>query len=212
MISAAVTRNALVLGGFAAVAALALGWVHEITGERIACNRQAALEQRLEQVLPPAVSAAALRDVAVLKDSPLGPGEHRVFRMADEDEHLLMEVTAPEGYGGPIELLVAVNLAGEISGVRVIPPHRETPGLGDRIELRRSDWIRSFEGRSLENTETQQWAVAPDGGDFDAFTGATITPRAVTAAVHRALRFHDQHREQLLTLPGESAFREDCHE
>lgn len=91
-----------------------------------------------------------------------------------------------DGYGGPIRILLGVDGAGAITGVRVLS-HSETPGLGDLIEYSKSRWIDSFNGRSLANTSSQQWAVRKDGGDFDQFTGATITPRAVVAGVHHAL-------------------------
>lgn len=90
------------------------------------------------------------------------------------------------GYGGPIRLLLGVDGTGAITGVRVLS-HSETPGLGDLIEHSKSRWIDSFNGHSLANTSTQQWAVRKDGGEFDQFTGATITPRAVVTGVHHAL-------------------------
>lgn len=89
-----------------------------------------------------------------------------------------------DGYSGPIHFLVGVTLKGEIMGVRIIS-HSETPGLGDKIELAKSSWILSFARRSLENTSI--WAVKKDGGDFDQFSGATITPRSVVKGVHKAL-------------------------
>lgn len=90
------------------------------------------------------------------------------------------------GYGGPIRLLLGVDSSGAITGVRVLS-HSETPGLGDLIEVGKSSWITSFNGHSLANTSQRQWAVRKDGGDFDQFSGATITPRAVVGAVHQAL-------------------------
>ncbi|MBQ1783540.1 MAG: RnfABCDGE type electron transport complex subunit G [Gammaproteobacteria bacterium] len=90
------------------------------------------------------------------------------------------------GYGGPIRMLLGVDSSGTITGVRVLS-HTETPGLGDLIEAAKSSWIDSFKGHSLTNTSQQQWAVRKDGGDFDQFTGATITPRAVVGGVHQAL-------------------------
>src|SRR5690606_33294119 len=95
----------------------------------------------------------------------------------------VLEAVAPDGYGGNIALLVGVTVDGTITGVRVVLPHNETPGLGDKIETRKSGWILGFNGRSLDNTDAQGWAVKKDGGEFDAFTGATITPRAVVGAV-----------------------------
>ncbi len=95
-------------------------------------------------------------------------------------------LTSTSGYGGPIRILLGVDGNGAITGVRVLS-HSETPGLGDLIEAGKSRWIDSFKGHSLSNTSQQQWAVRKDGGDFDQFTGATITPRAVVGGVHQAL-------------------------
>lgn len=215
MIHPAVTRNAVILGAFAAATAAVLALTHEHTRERVACNRQAALESSLQQVFPEKrADHSLLEDVARVEDTPLGSGERNLYRARRDGEPagLIMEATAPDGYGGPIDLLVGVDADGVITGVRVVPPHNETPGLGDKIETRKSEWILSFEGHSLDNTAPGEWGVRPDGGTFDAFTGATITPRAVTSAVHRALRFHDEHREELFALPGRAQTMEHCDE
>ena len=103
------------------------------------------------------------------------------------------------GYAGEIELILGLDSDGKILGVRVLS-HAETPGLGDRIEESKSDWVLGFNGRSLENTTSAQWHVKKDGGDFDQFTGATITPRGVVKAVHEGLDFYRQHRGELLAL------------
>lgn len=97
------------------------------------------------------------------------------------------------GYGGEIKLMMAVNSQGEILGVRVLS-HKETPGLADKIESARSDWIRVFDGKSLENTGKTAWAVKKDGGDIDQFTGATITPRAMVKAIYQGLEFYQRHK------------------
>lgn len=96
------------------------------------------------------------------------------------------------GYGGPITHLVALNADGVILGVRVLT-HKETPGLADKIEVSRSNWIKSFDGLSLANTPLEKWKVKKDGGMFDQFAGATITPRAVVKSVLQALQFHTRH-------------------
>ncbi|HEY5791334.1 MAG TPA: RnfABCDGE type electron transport complex subunit G, partial [Gammaproteobacteria bacterium] len=108
--------------------------------------------------------------------------------------------TAPDGYSGAIRMLVGIRADGRVAGVRVIS-HKETPGLGDKIEPGKSDWSRSFVGRALGNPGSASWRVRKDGGVFDQFTGATITPRAVVAAVHRALLYYRDHREALFALP-----------
>jgi electron transport complex protein RnfG len=108
----------------------------------------------------------------------------------------LIPVVAPDGYSGTIELLVGVERSGRIAGVRVLK-HRETPGLGDAIDHRKSDWIEGFRGRSIGDPPLERWTVSKDGGAFDAFTGATITPRAVIRATARALQFVDRHHEDI---------------
>lgn len=98
----------------------------------------------------------------------------------------LVEHTYPNGYSGNIKLLTGINTDGKLLGVRVIT-HKETPGLGDKIETRKSDWIKQFSGLSLSNPNQSNWKVKRDGGVFDSFTGATITPRAIVAATYQVL-------------------------
>ena len=105
------------------------------------------------------------------------------------------------GYGGEIVLMMGVDTAGQVLGVRVLS-HAETPGLGDKIEKAKSRWIYSFDGLSLDNTPDAQWAVKKDGGRFDQFSGATITPRAVVKAVKSGLEFFRIHQA---TLTGADA-------
>ena len=106
-----------------------------------------------------------------------------------------------DGYNGNIELIVAINIDNSISGVRVLK-HQETPGLGDKVELRKSDWIYSFNGKKLLSEQDSRWQVSKDGGMFDQFTGATITPRAVVKAVKNTLLFFTENKNTLLTLPN----------
>ena len=97
---------------------------------------------------------------------------------------------------------MGVKTDGTLSGVRIID-HKETPGLGDKVELKKSDWVLSFEGKSLSAPDIDQWKVQKDGGDFDQFTGATITPRAVVNAVKNTLLFHNENANTLLKLKRE---------
>jgi Na+-translocating ferredoxin:NAD+ oxidoreductase subunit G len=116
----------------------------------------------------------------------------------------------PDGYRGPIELLVAIAVDGSLLGVQVIA-HRETPGLGDAFETREPEWLGRFRGRSLADPPQQRWTVRKDGGDFDAFTGATITPRAIIAGVRRTLEFYALNRDRLFVereLEGSEPLRE----
>ena len=113
-----------------------------------------------------------------------------------EPAAIIMQANAPDGYSGTISMLIGIMADGTLSGVRVIQ-HKETPGLGDAIELAKSAWITQFNGKSLNNPSERGWAVKKDHGDFDQFAGATITPRAVVAAVHKALTYFDQHHTEL---------------
>jgi len=137
----------------------------------------------------------------------LGLGEKSEAFMAKQDgipTTLILPVIAPEGYSGPIRLIVGIDISGTIKGVRVIK-HKETPGLGDKIDLKKSAWILGFEGKSLLNTSTDQWKVKKDGGQFDQLTGATITPRAIVKAVYQALVFFREHQVVLLNTQTEVA-------
>jgi electron transport complex protein RnfG len=118
----------------------------------------------------------------------------------------ILHTVAPDGYRGPIELLVAIDVSGRLIGVHVVR-HNETPGLGDAFENRDIDWLPKFAGRSLDDPPQQRWAVRPDGGDFDAFTGATITPRAIVKAVRRALEFYRAKSSGLFTAANGAEIR-----
>jgi len=203
----AVWRSGALLAVIAVGGVALLSGVHLLTRERIAEQERRVMQQRLAQVLAPdSYDNDPHRDMILVHD-PAAFGHQdpvRVFRARRDGRPVavIMELTAPDGYNGAIRMLVGIFANGEISGVRVIA-HRETPGLGDPIEARRSDWIDSFRGRSMDNPEPSAWAVRKDGGVFDQFTGATITPRAVVRAVRRALEYHDRHRESLYARPAE---------
>lgn len=128
---------------------------------------------------------------------------HRI-RRDGEPVAVLLNAVAPDGYAGALQLLVAIDAQGRLIGVRVLG-HRETPGLGDFVEERRTDWIRQFDGRSLEAPPPARWQVRKDGGDFDQYTGATVTSRAVTHAVRDALAYFARHRTELLAAPPAAA-------
>jgi len=120
---------------------------------------------------------------------------HRA-RLKGEPSAVILEATAPDGYSGDIKLLVAIKSSGEIVGVRVLD-HKETPGLGDYIDIAHSNWIKNFDAQSLDKTNDDAWFVKKDGGQFDFTTGATITPRAVIKAVHKVLKFYQAHQQAI---------------
>jgi electron transport complex protein RnfG len=205
--SMVLAAGALVAFAAAGVALVAL--THEATEERIAANEQAYLMRSLREVLPEGGHDNPLHEdwIAVTDVELLGTREPvTVYRAwsGGRPVGVVMTPVAPGGYSGPIRLLVGILADGTVSGVRVVS-HRETPGLGDKIEVERSDWIRRFQGRSLGDPPVALWAVQPDGGVFDAFTGATITPRAVVGAVRDALIYFREHREALFEAHGRDA-------
>jgi len=111
---------------------------------------------------------------------------------------VVLEAVAPDGYAGEIGLLIGIRADGRIAGVRVTH-HRETPGLGDYIEIAKNDWIAQFIDKRLDAPVAAAWKVRKDGGRFDYLSGATVTPRAIVKAVHKALRYFELHRGELLS-------------
>lgn len=186
----------VLLGGFCLVAAAALAWGQRLTAPAIAAAARADLAASFDQVVP-----ATLRDNDMTADTVTVPGGAAptvVYRARKGGEVSAVAYRViGQGYGGEIELVIGLDRMGEILGVRVIR-HAETPGLGDRIDARKSDWIAAFTGRSRANTPESQWAVKKDGGSFDQFSGATITPRAVVKAVKAGLDLFDAHRAEML--------------
>ena len=145
-------------------------------------------------------------DNDILTDTLLIPGVRqlgtkdftKVYRARKDDSPIAAVFTsiAPNGYNGKINLLVGVYSNGTLAGVRVIK-HKETPGLGDKIDVKKADWILKFKGLSLTNPNESQWKVKKDGGEFDQFTGATITPRAIVTAVKNALQYFEKNQNEL---------------
>lgn len=196
----AVLRAALLLASIGLLAAGLLAGIDALTRERIAEQRRLLELRQLAAVMPtdgfdndPVESR-----IAVHAPRWLGRGESRVWRgsLQGKPSLLVLEATAPDGYSGDIDLLVGVRADGRVSGVRVLA-HRETPGLGDRIEIERAPWITGFDGRRLGDPPPARWTVKRERGDFDQFAGATVTPRAVVRAVARTLAFVERHGESL---------------
>lgn len=195
-------RAAVLLGIAALIATALLAGIHAATAPRIAERERQQALAKLAAVLPPGLyDNDPIAERIAVDDPRLGPGGHVIYRArrGGIPSALAITATAPDGYAGRIELIVGVATNGTVIGVRVLA-HAETPGLGDPIEERRSDWIHRFAGRSLGDPPPARWTVRRDGGDFDAFTGATITPRAVTHAVRRVLEFHAAEGERLFAV------------
>ncbi len=186
-------RAALTLAAAVGIAVAVLAIVHEATRERVAASDRARRVATFERLLGGLRhDNDLLADRILVSDSELlgsiAPMPVYRARLGGEPVAAILETVAPEGYSGSIRLLVAVTPDGRLLGVRVLE-HQETPGLGDAIEERKSGWILSFTGRSLGDPPAERWQVRKDGGDFDQFTGATVTPRAVVTAVRNALAY-----------------------
>lgn len=195
--------SAIMLALFAAFGTGLLLWVEDGTHERITANEQATLLQRLNEIVPPKNydNAPQTDTVQVTAPAELGTAQPVTvyrFRHGGQPIAAVLTVIAPDGYSGNIKLLVGIYYDGRLAGVRVVS-HKETPGLGDYIDTSRSDWILGFTGLSLGNPSPKNWTVKPDGGAFDSFTGATITPRAVVKAVYRSLLYFAREKENLFT-------------
>lgn len=196
-----VTTTALLLMLFAIVGAAIVGLTHDNTLETIKHNEQLTLLRTLNTILPASVyDNDLLKDRIELAPNTLlnidEPTTAYLARKQGKPIAVILPAVAPNGYNGAIDLLIGIYHDGNIAGVRVVK-HRETPGLGDAIEARRSDWILSFSAKSLHNPGHPRWRVKRDGGDFDQFTGATITPRAVVRAVYSTLLYFDLHQKEL---------------
>lgn len=193
----------MLLGVFAAIGAGVVAVIHSATEARIEENRIAMTRMRVTQVLEGIdYDNDPVTDHHRVGDDRLGGHDLPVWlaRRDGEVVGVALSVIAPDGYSGDIHLLVGVDTTGTLLGVRVTG-HRETPGLGDDIEVDRSDWIHGFRGRSLGDPPIELWRVRRDGGVFDQFTGATVTPRAVVRAVRGALLYFEEQAEALFALP-----------
>ncbi|SES28581.1 electron transport complex protein RnfG [Vreelandella subterranea] len=191
----AMQRGALTLGLFALITAGSIASLRALTAEQIDAHQQAYEQRQRQAVLPEALTQQATVSPISLPDADLlgYPDGTTGWQVAnDQQRAVVLPVVTRRGYNGDIHLLVGLDEQQRISGVRVTR-HQETPGLGDDIERRRSDWITHFDGLRLDSLAAEDWAVRKDGGHFDAFTGATITPRAVVDAVHSALQYAASH-------------------
>lgn len=198
----AITRNSLLLAAFAALTATLVAGTFVGTKDRISAAQRAAEEKALLQIIPRERHDNAMLDdrlEAPIGDPLLKLDEQKsiyIARRGGIATAVLVPARAPDGYSGAIDLIIGVNRDGSVAGVRVLQ-HRETPGLGDAVDHRKSDWLEGFRGRSLTDPSTERWTVRKDGGAFDQFTGATITPRAVVKATARALEYVEENRSRL---------------
>ncbi len=196
-----IAKSAGILLAYAIVGTGVLAYVYSITHTAIEQNENDARRKLVAQTLVPnSYNNDLLRNQLTLAADPLlgtDSASHAwQARLNNVPTAVVLEATAPDGYSGKIELLVGVAANGKLSGVRVVS-HKETPGLGDYIDIAKSPWIRIFDGKSLNHPDAAGWHVKKDGGQFDYMAGATITPRAVIKAVHHALEYVNLHRTSL---------------
>jgi len=197
----ATLRTALNLLFFTVIGTAILAFTYSVTHELIAQSEDAAKLKLINQVVP-----AALYDNDLIKDtlnlpaSPqLGTSQETIAyrgRLHGQPSVVVLEAIAPDGYSGKIGMIVAINYSGTINGVRVVT-HRETPGLGDYIDIAKNAWIKLFDGTSNASIQENEWKVKKDGGKFDYMAGATITPRAVVKGVHSTLHYFEENRDKL---------------
>ena len=194
MKSSKIIKSGALMFVFTLICVFFVSLVGQTTEEKIAFNEEQLLIKRLNEIV------ANYDNNIVVEQFERNIELHgiqqkiRIFPAKRDNEVFthLIEHTYPKGYNGNIKLLTAINVDGELSGVRVIT-HKETPGLGDKIETRKSDWIKFFSGLSFANLDKSQWKVKRDGGVFDQFTGATITPRAIVSAAYEVLEYFEQN-------------------
>jgi electron transport complex protein RnfG len=202
MVLTAIRTNALALGLFAVLTAGAIALTQSATLDRIEANREQARARALFQIVPQDQHDNDLLhdSVMLIRAESLGyPQPVQAYRARTDGQihTVILPVIAADGYTGNIDLIVGLRLDSSVAGVRVLR-HQETPGLGDKVDIKKSDWILGFDDQQLIGDSDPNWAVSKDGGRFDQFTGATITPRAVVGAVKQAILTFRQHRATLL--------------
>jgi len=199
-----VIKGGATLGVIAALCTTLVALTFAVTEERIEANEQAWLERSLQPALSGLFFDSGVTESMITIPPPHDlPGSEAaiVYRVYAETSPVaaLFVVSARDGYAGPIRLLVGIDIQGAVTGVHVLE-HRETPGLGDRVESDKSDWVRQFDERSLIDPMIKGWAIKRDGGQFDQLTGASVTPRAIVKAIKETLLYFDSHRDEIFAM------------
>ncbi len=194
-------QTAINLVFFAIVGTAILASVFFLTHDAIVKSEEAEKMKLIAQIMP-----VTLFDNDIIQDKISLPASEQLgtedatvayrARLQGEPSAVVMEAVAPDGYSGKIALILAVRANGELAGVRVVA-HKETPGLGDYIELPKNPWIKVFDGKSRGVYTDADCKVKKDGGQFDYMAGATITPRAIVKAVNKALIYFGENRDKL---------------
>lgn len=199
-------RTAAILFVFVIIFTGLLSAAYQWTKPAIEASAAEEKMKLVDEVLPRSeYDNNLLQDTRTLPATPeLGLAEASTVYLARKGGQpvaAVFEAVAPDGYAGKVRLILAVRANGEVAGVRVTQ-HKETPGLGDYVEVKKDKnkarpWITQFTGLSLAQVSDREWKVKKDGGRFDYYAGATVTPRAVTKAVLKAVQWADAHRERL---------------
>jgi electron transport complex protein RnfG len=197
-------KTAITLVAFAFVGTAMLAYVFDITRAPIEASEKEARLALFKQILPESTYNNDLlkETVAIEPNEYLGnrlPAVANIAKLNNKTAGVILEAIAHDGYSGDIKLLIAIRADGSVGGVRVLA-HKETPGLGDYIDIARGNWIKLFDDESVNKTPPVQWQVKKDGGKFDYMVGATITPRAVVKAVFKALQFYDLNKQTLFAV------------
>ncbi|MEH6578265.1 MAG: electron transport complex subunit RsxG [Amphritea sp.] len=198
----AIRNSALGLSIFAVITAGAIAITQVSTVDRIKVNEREQRARALYEIVPKdSIENSLLEDTVEIISPALSGSDQpiNVFRARRDGQvvTVIIPVTAPDGYTGNINIIVGINQDESVAGVRVLS-HKETPGLGDKVDLKKSDWILAFNDQRYEGNSDPSWAVQKDGGRFDQFTGATITPRAIVNATARAIHYFREHKTALL--------------
>jgi electron transport complex protein RnfG len=196
-----IIKTGLTLAVIAAICTALVALTFQATRERIAANEKALLEQSLQPALAGTFYDSGVSESRLVLPPPHGlPGNDPavIYRVFAEGKPVaaLFAVTARDGFSGPIRILVGIGVDGTVTGVRILQ-HRETPGLGDKIESARSDWVFQFDGRSMGDPVATGWAIEVDGGEFDQLTGASVTPRAIIKAIRDTLIYFETHQDAI---------------
>ena len=205
MMPSSIGKNGFLLFAFALITAGILAGINEATKDKIKASERLATEAALVDIIPrERFDNDLLVDTIIIPETAqaqLGKVAGEVIYVARKEQQVvavIIPAVAPDGYSGNIKMIAGINKDGTVAGVRILT-HKETPGLGDKIDLRKSQWILGFNGKSMNKPNEQGWKVKKDGGEFDQFTGATITPRAIVNRLYQVLTFVQKNSELLFS-------------
>lgn len=201
-----ILKSGATLAAIAAICTSLVALTYHYTADRIAANDKALLEQSLQPALSDLFFDSGVSESRLVVAPPHelpGDDEALIYRIYAQGKPVaaLFVVTAKDGFAGPIRILLGVDMQGVVTGIRILQ-HRETPGLGDKIVSRRSDWVHQFPGHSIHDPGVEDWAIRRDGGQFDQLTGASVTPRAVVKAMRDTLLYFETHQEEIFAAPA----------